>query len=275
MILCKYLDSAACLDIIKNQRLLATDPTTFNDPFEIYPGIIGKLDEDKTLRYVRNDFLPRISSATKEALPDFDGEIVLGDTGAFLEKVGQDLKPGLKEEIEKGLERASQSIGIICFCDPNKIIEGDDILLWSHYGDKHKGVRIFFETDDIKILSTNLFQVVYSFERACIDIADLSASAFNKNVEDAYRNTFKTKNKSWEYENEVRWIINLKECSQENGRSYIPLLPRAIRRIDFGCKCQSDEIVSILDNNAYKHVKLYKALVHEHKFSLNYGEVKK
>ena len=274
MILCKYLDSDACLDIIKNQRLLATDPTTFNDPFEMYPGIIGKPDKDKTLRYLINDLLPRLSSATKEASPDFDGEIVL-DTGAFLERVERDMKPGLKEEVEKGLERASQSIGIICFCDPNKIIEGDDILLWSHYGDKHKGVRIFFETDDIKILSTNLFQVVYSFERACIYITKISGSAFDKNVEDAYRNTFKTKNKSWEYENEVRWIINLLECSQENGRSYIRLLPKAIRRIDFGCKCQSDEIVSILDNNACKHVKLYKALVHEHKFCLNYGEVKK
>lgn len=274
MILCKYLDSAACLDIIKNQRLLATDPTTFNDPFEIYPGIIGKLDEDKTLRHVRNDILPRISSATKEALPDFGGEIVLGDTGAFLERVERDLKPALKGEIDNGLERASQTIRIICFCDPDRIkYDGDDVLLWSHYGDKHKGIRIFFETDEIKIVSTNLFQVVYSFDRASIDITDLSE--FNKRVEDAYRTVFKTKNKSWEYEQEVRWIINLLECSQEKGRSYIPLLPKAIRRIDFGCKCQSDEIVSILDNNAYKHVKLYKALVHEHKFSLNYREVKK
>lgn len=275
MILCKYLDSVGCLDIIKNQRLLATDPVTFNDPFEMYPGIIGKLDKDKTLRYLNNDLLPRLSSAAKKALPGLNGKFGLRDTDTFLRKIEHDFKPGLKEEIEKGLERASQSIGIICFCDPNKIIEGDDILLWSHYGDKHKGVRIFFETDDIKILSTNLFQVVYSFERACIDITDLSASAFNKNVEDAYRNTFKTKNKSWEYENEVRWIINLKECRQENGHSYIPLSSNAIRRIDFGCKCESDTIRSALGNNAFRHVKLYKALVHEHKFSLNYEEIKK
>jgi len=276
MILCKYLDSAGCLDIISNQRLLATDPITFNDPFEMYPGIIGKPDKDKALRYLHNGLLPRLSSAAKEALPDFDGEFILRDTDAFSKRVERNLKPALKEEIEKGLERASQTIRIICFCDPDRIkYDGDDILLWSHYGDKHKGVRIFFETDDIKILSTNLLQVVYSFERACIDITDLSASAFNKNVEDAYRNTFKTKNKSWEYENEVRWIINLKECRQENGHSYIPLSSNAIRRIDFGCKCKSDTIRSALDKNAFRHVKSYKALVHEHKFSLNYEEIKK
>jgi len=183
------------------------------------------------------------------------------------------LGPALKDEIDRGLERASQTLRIICFCDPDEIKEGDDILLWSHYGDKHKGIRIFFETDEIKILSANIFRVVYSLDRASIDITDLSE--LNKRVEDAYRTVFKTKNKSWGYEQEVRWIINLQECSQDNGCSYIPLLSKAIRRIDFGCKCQRDEIISILDNNAYRHVKLYKALVHEHKFFLNYEEVKK
>jgi len=277
MLLCKYLESDGCLDIINNQLLKATDPVTFNDPFEMYPGIIGKPDKGKTLQYLYNDLLPRLSSATKKALPDFNGKFVLKNDDAFSKKVEQNLKPGLMEEIYKGLERASQTLRIICFCEPNEIEEGDDILLWSHYGDKHKGIRIFFETDFIKILSTNLFQVVYSFDRACIDITDLNSSVFNKNVEDAYRNTFKTKNKSWFYEKEVRWLINLQECIQENGHSFIPLSPDAVQRIDFGCKCEKDKIISILNsilnNNAYRHVKLYKALVHEHKFSLNYEEI--
>jgi len=171
MILCKYLDSAGCLDIIKNRRILAADPITFNDPFEIKPGIIGKPDKDKTLSYIHNDLLKRLSSAIKAALPDFNGEFVSGYDDVVWKKVEQNMKPALMEEIEQGLKRASQTLRIICFCDPNKIKnEGDDILLWSHYGDKHKGVRFFFETEDIKIISKNLFPVIYSFERASIDI---------------------------------------------------------------------------------------------------------
>jgi hypothetical protein len=275
MLLCRYFNSDRCLDIIKYQRLSATDPTTFNDPFEMYPGIVGKPDKDKTLRYLHNDLLPRLSSSIKAALPDFNGGLVPRDDDTVFKKIEQNMKPGLKREVENGLERAAQTIRIICFCDPTEIKDGDDILLWSHYGDKHKGVRIFFETDDIKILSKNLFQVVYSLERACIDITDPSTSIFNKNVEDAYRNTFKTKNKSWEYEKEVRWIINLQECIQKDGCSYIPLSPKAIRRIDFGCKCESEKVIPLLkdDNNAYRHVKLYKALVHEHRYSLMYEEI--
>ena len=49
MILCKYLDSTGCIDIIRSQRLLASNPITFNDPFEINPGIIGEPDKGKIL----------------------------------------------------------------------------------------------------------------------------------------------------------------------------------------------------------------------------------
>jgi len=142
MLLCRYFNSDRCLDIIKNQRLSATDPTTFNDPFEMYPGIIGKPDKDKTLRYLY-DLLPRLSSATKVALPDFNGEFVSRDNDAILKKVEQNMKP------------------------------------------------------------------------------------------------------------------------------------QAIRRIDFGCKCESEKVIPLLkdDDNAYQHVKLYKALVHEHRYSLSYKEI--
>lgn len=273
MILCKYLKSDGCLDIVKNLRLLATNPITFNDPFEIYPGITGKPCKDKTLSYIHNDFLPRLSSAIKGALPDFNGEFVLRDDDKVSKKVERDLKPALKREIENGLVRAYKTLRIICFCDPNKIKnEGDDILLWSHYGDKHKGIRIHFETDDIKILSTNLFPVSYTFNRATIDITD--PGLVTNRAEEAYKTILRTKNKSWEYEQEVRWIINLDECKQEDDRSYIPLDPKALRRIDFGCRCESEKIVLLLkDDCAYQHVKLYKALVHEHRFSLQYQEV--
>ena len=200
----------------------------------------------------------------------------LEDTQYYVvyKNVEQNLRPALMEEIEKGLKRASQTLRIICFCDPNKIKnEGDDVLLWSHYGDKHKGVRIFFETEDIKIISKNLFPINYSFERASIDITD--PREVTKRAEEAYSTILKTKNKSWEYEQEVRWLINLEECTQENDRSYIPLEPKAIRRIDFGCRYEGKRIIPLLkdDNSVYQHVELYNALVHEHKFSLKYEKI--
>jgi hypothetical protein len=273
MILCKYVDSKGCSDILTNRRLLATDPITFNDPFEVLPGITGTPDKNRTLTYLHSDLLPRLSAAVGTAVPGFNEKFVLRDEDSVWRKVAHELGPGLRREIENGLERASQSIRIICFCDPDRIKdEGDDVLLWSHYGDKHRGVRIYFQTDSIAIRSRNLFPVTYSPERPSIDITDPGEMVGK--AEEAYRTTMRTKNKSWGYEGEVRWIINLRECKLENGRSYIPLEPIAVQRIDFGCNCDIDKIVPLLkgDDNPYQHVKRYMASIHEYKYALQYHE---
>lgn len=273
MILCKYVDSNGCCDILTNRRLLAADPRLFNDPFEVLPGITGTPDKTRTLGHLYSDLLPRLSAAVGTALPGFDGKFVLRDEDSVCKKVAQELGPSLRREIENGLERASQSMRIICFCDPDGIKnEGDDVLLWSHYGDKHRGARIFFQTDSIGIRSRNLFPVTYSLERASIDITDPGEIVGIS--DEVYRTTLRRKNKSWGYEAEFRWIVSLPECKLEDGRSYVPLEPTAVQRIDFGCRCDSQRIIPILrgDDNPYRHVKLYKASIHEHKYALQYDE---
>jgi hypothetical protein len=258
------------LDVIKNNRLLASDPMTFNDPFEIMPGLIGTPDRTQTLEEVQN-VLSRYSSAVRQVIPEFDGQFVLPDKDAVFANIEQNLKPGLQQEIVAGLQRASQTIRIICFCDPGKLKDEDDVLLWSHYGDGHKGARIFFETDGIKTYSTNLFAVNYSHDRACIDITN--PGNIITEADAAYRKTFQTKNKNWEYEREVRWIINLVECIQKDRHSYIEFKPHALRRIDFGYKCESKADVKSLLEDDYRHTELYEASMHESKFSLVYKKV--
>ncbi len=264
MILCKYLKSDGCLNILEAKRLRAANPIDFNDPFELYPGIIGEPDREKIAFYFQNNLRPRLSPDILQRLPN-------DLTDAAWGRIRQTYKQGLKEEILKSLLYAAKTLRIVCFCDPSKIKDGDDILLWSHYSEGHQGLRIFFETNDIEIQSTNLFPVNYSLERARIDITDPN----NDNPKKAYEAVTTTKNESWSYEREIRWIISRQECIEDNGCSYIPLPPKAIRRIDMGCRCDiSKKVISLLTTNKeYEHVKLYNALLHEYRFSLNYNEV--
>jgi hypothetical protein len=244
---------------------LAANPVDFNDPFELYPGIIGEPDREKMSHYWHNNLRPRLSPEIIQRLPN-------DLTDAAWERIRQTYKPGAKEEIVKSIQYASETLRIICFCDPSKIKDGDDILLWSHYTEGHKGVRIFFETDDIDIQSNNLFPVNYSFERARIDITDPNNDAPEK----AYKAVTVTKNESWNYEHETRWIISRQECRDDkDGHSYIPLPPKAIRRIDMGCRCGiSKEILSLRkESKDYKHIELYNASLHEYRFSLSYDKI--
>lgn len=265
MILCRYTTSDRCIEIIKDQRLYAANPVVdFNDPIELFPGIVGEPDREKLSHYWRNDLRPRLSPVQQQLLQtDIPDEA--------WERLQRTYRPRLKEAVEENIQDASERLRIICFCMPDNIDDGDDILLWSHYADGHKGVKIYFETKDIKIQSTNLFPVTYSVNRPRIDISDPK----NDNAENVYKAILKTKNKSWHYEQEVRWIISKLECLNIDGNLFIPVSPEAIRRIDMGCRCNKiDRIFSELKKNeSYKHIKLYKTSVHEYKYSLDYNEL--
>jgi len=267
MILCRYTTSERCIELIKDQRLYAANPVVdFNDPFEFCLGTVGEINREGLDRYYRNDLRPRLSSDLQKKLPeDLTNEAWETLKPTYKQKRKQDNEESIKDAVEK-------TIRIICFCDPDKIKNGgEDILLWSHYANGHKGVKIYFNTEHIKTISENLFPVFYSEERPGIDITDPN----HENAEEVCRSIIQTKNKSWHYEQESRWIIHRDECIKENGRMYIPFLPEAIRRIDLGCRCNKrEDIMAVLkENKAYKHVKMYDALVHEHKFALEYKEI--
>ncbi|MDD5109555.1 MAG: DUF2971 domain-containing protein [Candidatus Omnitrophica bacterium] len=273
MIVCKYINSQGCLDILKNKRLKASDIRLFNDPFEFLPGVDRSPDMSKTFKHIQEDFLPRLNSGVKQVVTDFDGKFIINDFPTMFKRIVENLEPSLIKEIENGIERASKTTRVICFSDPNLVNEPDEILLWSHYADKHRGARVFFDTNDIKVKSTNLFVVEYSVDRMKIDLTDLGMLVSQS--EEAYKNTFKTKNISWKYEHEVRWIINILECFQEGEDCYIPLLPNAIRRIDFGCRCENNGILSeIANKEIYNHLKLYEAKIHKSKFCFDYASIR-
>lgn len=273
MILCKYINTIGCLDIIKNMRLKAADVKTFNDPFELLPGIDGKPEKDKFLDHIRHIFLPKLTKNIKKTLPDFDGKFILNDDDTAFMDFERKIAPALRREINNGLERASKTTRIISFNNPKLSNQQDEILLWSHYAEKHEGVRVFFETDNIKVHSNNLFPVKYSAERIKIDMSD--PGTLKEQAELAYNDILVTKNISWKYEQEMRWIISLLECFQDGECTYVQLHPDVIKRIDFGCKCNKNDILSIISKDVlYKHVELYQAEIHKHKFCLEYKEIR-
>ena len=53
--------------------------------------------------------------------------------------------------------KASDSVGILCLSKAN-----DNLLMWSHYSDSHKGVCIEYATSDKKLFGCGLTKVRYS-----------------------------------------------------------------------------------------------------------------
>ena len=121
----------------------------------------------------------------------------------------------------------SQRYGLLCFSR-----RWQNPLLWSHYGDRHKGVALEFELDDDIVL-----EIRYSPRRLRMNIERALAIGWFGEQE-AYEVAI-TKTSHWKYEEEVRVSLELSECAEKGGLLFKSLGERMkIVGLVFGPLCQ-------------------------------------
>jgi hypothetical protein len=105
----------------------------------------------------------------------------------------------------------SQRYGLLCFSRHWR-----NPLLWSHYGDRHKGVALEFQLhDDIALEVRYLpYRLRMNIERA------LARGWFSE--QEAYEVAI-TKAAHWKYEEEVRVSVELSQCREKSGLLFEPL----------------------------------------------------
>lgn len=122
--------------------------------------------------------------------------------------------------------RISKKWGILCFSD-----NWNEPILWSYYADKHKGIAIGFN-----ILQDKVLRVDYSSDPKRQKIKLMN----DKNTDEKlFLDLAKVKYKKWEYENEYRILIKLKECIPKKKRDlYLIRFGNRlkVRKIVLGCK---------------------------------------
>lgn len=90
----------------------------------------------------------------------------------------------------------SERIGLLCFSR-----HWNNLLLWSHYADRHRGIALEFEIDeDIAI------PVRYRRKRMRLDVDDIAAKGgFSEYLAEEL---YATKSRDWEYEEEGGTIVD-------------------------------------------------------------------
>jgi len=89
--------------------------------------------------------------------------------------------------------------------------------LWSHYGDRHRGLCLGFDVPD-----NMLKEVDYQLERFKAKDDNRAGESSGKDV--AYR-LLTTKFEHWRYEEEVRVVLRLDSIAPEAGRYFVPFSP--------------------------------------------------
>lgn len=240
--------SAQGIENLKNQVIYFGSPRGFNDPYDcgLFPTIKEPTDADvETIRahYLSDEDLP---SPTRH---EFEVSSV-GQLRAIFLRVG-------RETLERELKRFVTEKGVSCFCE-----RPDNLLMWSHYGDHHRGFCLEFRTD-LKPFE-KIRQVKYSSQMPTFDLPRMLCDGdFGQILE-----LFCTKAIDWQYEREWRCM------HQVVGTAYV-YPADALTGVYFGPRASytSLEVVALILKGQNENVKLWKGSVSQTAFEVIFEPV--
>ena len=247
----KYRDlTARTLDMVVGDQLHYADPSTFNDPLDTRPSLDADVDESELGRILRT-LIERSTAARMRAgakamkLKDSRtrdwiqrhsrrqaeqriAEIEYGATNPdydFETALRSQLRYSIELELLRGYEK-----GIVSFAERE-----DCPLMWSHYGDQHRGVCLGYS---VPVKSTvDVQKVAYGGARV-VKASDVGAML---DGDDEARTRVDSavmlrKAESWSYEREWRLV-------GPRGTAGSPL---ELEEIIFGMKCKESAKYTVM-----------------------------
>ncbi len=224
-------------EILLKQSLRFSDPSTFNDPFDCNEKLL-KINYDKKL--------------VEETINNLSVKTTRQERRELKRKFKN---PNNQAQI---LKEKRKEYKLSCFSEFN-----DEILMWSHYADKHSGICVGFnfphKYDDRFILCP----VKYLDELKELDGAT-----------DLYRVILywlTTKSIRWQHEKEIRAISRCK--NQKLEHEYINYESKYVKEIIFGCNVPDQKINEAIEkirksNLDFNKITIKKMIINENDFLL-------
>lgn len=256
----KYVTAEVAKLILETLKVRCSSPLLFNDPFDsqipvkinstemdFYPFIFEKLGVEYT-----KELEQRI-----QALNNIDNL-------QFSEK-----QQSFEESLKNNILKLNQEDRVFCVSE-NK----NNLLMWSHYAEKHTGAVIKFKCLPEKNSALCAAQKVkYSKIMPNITAEDLIRGFFNQDnsvVQKIINEILLTKSTDWEYEQE--WRITLFPRS-DTMFDDIGFFEEELDSIYFGCKMRDkdkNEIIEIIKSKQRK-IKVFETFKDSEIFKLNFN----
>jgi len=233
----KYRTAEAALNVLKDQIIYLASISEFNDPFDsrIPMNFTDMADNEELQRQFAEKFLVDGNLSTAERKNKVNNILTNG-------KIRN--RENLRRMEQARIKKMEEFFRLYCLS-----AVPDNLLMWAHYSDSHKGVCIGFNPKKlIEVISPVwVAPVGYSFEYPRISVLEhpekiLEILLFNKSID-------------WIYEKEIRYVKNW-----QNGDCKIQIPVDSVEEIYFGCmttKENEDKIMQVL-RDKYQHVKINK-----------------
>ena len=163
------------LQSLAENTVWMSSPASFNDPFDCAINLDPK----------------RLHESVAHALEIIMKNTVVDDAL----KVSSELDEAAYAELRESLRAHMQKIGVLCLSETP-----EEILMWSHYAEYHKGFCIEFMIDDTCLLGRLAQPVKYTEIYPSLSLKNLPADAEESFIDVCVY----TKAKQWSYEREWR-----------------------------------------------------------------------
>jgi hypothetical protein len=286
----KYCTADTLKKIIINRSVKWSSPIIFNDSFDLQTEFRFGFEVKEITQSLTDELVKMV----------FDDDEPTGDNNHPLfamtmwsrsnrhkrskEEFIKFMQPAADEGEKKGVETLKriqawwvdfrQKLRVYCVSEIH-----DDILMWAHYADCHKGAVIkhncLIEHDRAICAAV---PIDYDTDIPIIAYLDEYIKHLTGQKEIDFSNLFTkfatTKKAHWSYEKEWRCIGN---DSLNDGSlfEFVNIIPEEIEAIYFGCKMPKSEQQEImkLTSGDFCHVKLFQAHKHQSKYELEFEEL--
>lgn len=227
----KYIDLKGATMLLSEGCFKFSRSKEFNDPFDLYDGQIDfkRFEFQNTQQFSRHD--RRI------------------------------LHRGREKAARVAWKQQKSNFGISCFSK-----KYDDILMWSHYADKHKGVCLEFEINANRLLEDEffLFAVEYTNEFSLLSHFDKD---LNKSA-NHFQQYISTKALPWQYEEEIR-IVHFDYFKKDRSQFLSFEKYAKITSVMFGWKMVKDDMMKLQKSlRKHKSVTCYQMQAVDNQFGL-------
>jgi hypothetical protein len=269
----RYLGSHA-FETLSACRLKVAKLSSFNDPFECMFQIPPNITAAQARKYaLQRRHSPYFWGLLVKHFPELK-------TAKSFERKFQQLLPQIAIYVRQNFPTICGNIiqaredwdnifRVLCFTDP-AVQLFDEVLMWSHYGNHHKGYRLTFDFPSQKNSIFAIQQVAYKEERVPISLFERDD---DEQVNNGLYECIFTKNKSWSYEHEHRMIVSPEGCKRSaDGLEFLEFQPSWLVRVDFGVRCppqEIDRVASVLKKR-FLHAVIRKAKFHPTDYALIY-----
>ncbi|MGZ5054895.1 MAG: DUF2971 domain-containing protein [Methylobacter sp.] len=195
------------VDVLKNLKIRFTQPKALNDPFESMPLI----------------YLPSADQIISDFEKDCQIEKKIPELAALYESSVQKLKEKASSHSAgiSIMDKINKELGILSLSKTK-----NNLLMWSHYADSHKGFVIGFDETHDFFHPKNGQNPINNLRD--VNYVSLRSVAQWETNEEAYLSIFFEKPKDWDYEKEVRVIRHFNHHSITVERAGYPFYEQTV-----------------------------------------------